>query len=258
MKKTVLASSLAVALGVTGYAVSGDHNQAHASEQNVNQAHLAQLALNNASELNEHPVQAGSYDYSFNYAGHSFHFQSNGSSWTWSVNGQSDSKQASSASYNNNNSAQVAQPQQTTSQKSEVKTVAAPKASTSQAQTQTTQATKTTNQAQTQTAQPTKTTSQSTSSQSTSSSSASTGGSVKAQFLAAGGTEEIWNTIVLPESGGNPNAVNELGYRGLGQTKESWGTGSVADQTKGLLNYAKQRYGSVDSALSFRNSNNWW
>jgi hypothetical protein len=254
MKKTVLASSLAVALGVTGYAASSDHNQAHASENNVNQAHLAELALNNASELNEHPVQAGAYNYNFNYAGHSFSFQSNGSSWTWSVDGQADSQKDASASYTNNNSAKVAQPQQTTSQQAEVKTVAAPKASTSQVQTK--QATQSTQAAQsTQATQSTKATTQSTSS---SSSSASTGGSVKAQFLAAGGTEEIWNTIVMPESGGNPNAVNELGYRGLGQTKESWGTGSVADQTKGLLNYAKQRYGSVDSALSFRSSNNWW
>nr|WP_239740964.1 LysM peptidoglycan-binding domain-containing protein [Mammaliicoccus sp. M-M45] len=92
----------------------------------------------------------------------------------------------------------------------------------------------------------------------TQTSTASTGGSTKAQFLAAGGTEAMWNTIVLPESSGNPNAVNELGYRGLGQTKESWGTGSVEQQTKGMLNYAKQRYGSVDAALSFRSQNNWW
>jgi len=30
MKKTILASSLAVALGVTGYAATSDNNQAHA------------------------------------------------------------------------------------------------------------------------------------------------------------------------------------------------------------------------------------
>lgn len=68
----------------------------------------------------------------------------------------------------------------------------------------------------------------------------------------------MWNTIVMPESSGNPNAVNELGYRGLGQTKESWGTGSVAEQTKGMINYANERYGSVEAALDFRSSNNWW
>ncbi|PNZ40652.1 LysM peptidoglycan-binding domain-containing protein [Mammaliicoccus vitulinus] len=92
----------------------------------------------------------------------------------------------------------------------------------------------------------------------TQTSTASTGGSTKAQFLAAGGTEAMWNTIVLPESSGNPNAVSPNGYRGLGQTKEGWGTGSVEQQTKGMLNYAKQRYGSVDAALAFRSQNNWW
>lgn len=92
----------------------------------------------------------------------------------------------------------------------------------------------------------------------TQTSTASTGGSTKAQFLAAGGTEAMWNTIVLPESSGNPNAVSPNGYRGLGQTKEGWGTGSVEQQTKGMLNYAKDRYGSVDAALAFRSQNNWW
>lgn len=92
----------------------------------------------------------------------------------------------------------------------------------------------------------------------TQTSTASTGGSTKAQFLAAGGTEAMWNTIVLPESSGNPNAVSPNGYQGLGQTKESWGTGTVEQQTKGMLNYAKDRYGSVDAALAFRSQNNWW
>lgn len=86
----------------------------------------------------------------------------------------------------------------------------------------------------------------------------SNGGSVKQQFLAAGGTESMWNTIVMPESGGNPNAVSPNGYRGLGQTKEGWGTGSVASQTKGMLSYAKSRYGSVEGAVAFRQTNGWW
>lgn len=86
----------------------------------------------------------------------------------------------------------------------------------------------------------------------------SNSGSVHDQFIAAGGTESLWNTIVLPESGGNPNAVSPNGYTGLGQTKESWGHGSVAEQTKGLVNYANSRYGSIENAVSFRSSNNWW
>ncbi|BAK95724.1 LysM peptidoglycan-binding domain-containing protein [Tetragenococcus halophilus] len=88
--------------------------------------------------------------------------------------------------------------------------------------------------------------------------SSSNGGSTKDQFLAAGGTEEMWSTIVMPESGGNPNAVNPLGYQGLGQTKESWGTGSVEEQTKGMIEYGTSRYGSMAEAMSFRAQNNWW
>jgi hypothetical protein len=32
----------------------------------------------------------------------------------------------------------------------------------------------------------------------------------------------MWEKIVLPESGGNPNASNGQ-YHGLGQTNQSWG-----------------------------------
>lgn len=83
-------------------------------------------------------------------------------------------------------------------------------------------------------------------------------GSTYDQFIAAGGTAELWNTIVMPESGGNANAVSPNGYHGLGQTKENWGYGSVASQTAGMLNYATSRYGSVSSAVAFRQSNGWW
>lgn len=84
------------------------------------------------------------------------------------------------------------------------------------------------------------------------------GGSTKSQFLANGGTEALWNSVVMPESGGNPNAVSSNGYRGLGQTKQSWGSGSVADQTHGLVDYATSRYGSVSNAVQFRQANGWW
>ncbi|MHA7611825.1 LysM peptidoglycan-binding domain-containing protein [Weissella viridescens] len=83
-------------------------------------------------------------------------------------------------------------------------------------------------------------------------------GSTYAQFIANGGTDAMWHTIVRPESGGNPNAVSPNGYRGLGQTKEGWGTGSVAQQTQGMVNYATSRYGSVSNAISFRQDNGWW
>lgn len=84
------------------------------------------------------------------------------------------------------------------------------------------------------------------------------GGSVYDQFIANGGTQAMWDTIVMPESGGNPNAVSPNGYMGLGQTKNSWGTGDVATQTQGMVNYAVERYGSIDNAIGFRSANNWW
>ena len=82
-------------------------------------------------------------------------------------------------------------------------------------------------------------------------------GSVYDQFIAAGGTQAMWDNIVMPESGGDVNATNGQ-YHGLGQTNQPWGYGSVAEQTQGMLQYAQERYGSVDSALAFRSANNWW
>ncbi|MBD1502687.1 LysM domain-containing protein [Weissella cibaria] len=82
--------------------------------------------------------------------------------------------------------------------------------------------------------------------------------SVYDQFIAAGGTDALWNNIVLPESGGNPDAVSPNGYLGLGQTKNAWGTGSVETQTTGMLNYINDRYGSIDNAINFRAQNNWY
>lgn len=93
---------------------------------------------------------------------------------------------------------------------------------------------------------------------STTSSATTTSGSVYDQFIAAGGTDAMWTAIVMPESGGNPDAVSANGYRGIGQTKEAWGTGSVATQTAGMINYAVSRYGSIENAISFRQANGWW
>ena len=86
---------------------------------------------------------------------------------------------------------------------------------------------------------------------------AAASGSTYDQFIAAGGTDALWTAIVMPESGGNPDASNGQ-YHGLGQTNQSWGYGSVSEQTSGMLNYATSRYGSVDSAIAFRAANGWW
>lgn len=248
MKKTILASSLAVALGVTGYATTVDHNQAHASEENIDKAHLADLAQNNPEELNQKPLHAGAYNYNFVLGGNEYTFTSNGQSWSWnytaagaqSATSNSVQDVTTQATTNTNETSASEVSAQKQSSNTPVAVVEAPKASSnSNVQTaQTSVATKTYKAAQT--------------------SAASTGGSVKAQFLAAGGTEAMWNSIVMPESSGNPNAVNPAGYRGLGQTKESWGTGSVASQTKGMINYGESRYGSMEAAMAFRASNGWW
>ena len=84
-----------------------------------------------------------------------------------------------------------------------------------------------------------------------------TNSSVYEQFIAAGGTDDLWNSVVMPESSGNPQAINGQ-YSGLGQTNQSWGKGSVAEQTQGMINYANSRYGSVSNSISFRNTHNFW
>lgn len=237
MKKTILASSLTVALGVAGYSLVDGHNEAHASELNIDKAHLADLALNHPEQLNAAPIQEGAYDYHFTYEGYDFNFTSNGSTWSWSyeVAGQGSAQTSfyaaptanySTQSYTESSMNTGAYTQQ--SSNTHVQAVSAPQTS-----------------------------NYSTNSGSTSSAS-SAGGSVKAQFLASGGTEAAWNSIIMPESGGNPNIVNSYGYSGLGQTKEAWGKGSVAQQTKGFLNYVNQRYGSIDNAINFRNTHGWY
>ena len=86
---------------------------------------------------------------------------------------------------------------------------------------------------------------------------AAASGSTYDQFIAAGGTDAMWTAIVMPESGGNVDASNGQ-YHGLGQTNQSWGYGSVSEQTSGMLNYATSRYGSVENAIAFRAANGWW
>ncbi len=88
MKKTIMASSLAVALGVTGYAAGTGH-QAHAAEVNVDQAHLVDLAHNHQDQLNAAPIK--DHVVHFVKDGFQYNFTSNGTTWSWSyeaANGQ--------------------------------------------------------------------------------------------------------------------------------------------------------------------------
>ena len=80
MKKTVITSTLALGLGVTG-AVAG--HSADAAEQNINKADLANKAQHNPEYLNEHPVHSGAYNYNFKYDKLHYDFESNGTYWSW-------------------------------------------------------------------------------------------------------------------------------------------------------------------------------
>lgn len=90
MKKALLTSSLALALGVTGLSGVNGSNEAQASETTqavkVDFNELANLARNNSETLNERPVHAGAYNYSFNKDGYSYNFESDGVYWTWEYN----------------------------------------------------------------------------------------------------------------------------------------------------------------------------
>ncbi|MCU5746561.1 transglycosylase family protein [Staphylococcus sp. SQ8-PEA] len=114
MKKTLIASTVALGLGVTG--VAGGHHSADAAEQGVNKAELANLAQNNPAQLNESPVQKGSYNYDFTYNGNHYHFESNGSTWSWSWNGYGESTQQNNTKQEsanvNTQQASAQQPQQ--------------------------------------------------------------------------------------------------------------------------------------------------
>lgn len=105
MKKTILTSTLAVSLGITGFAAD---NSANASEQNVDQAKLVNLVQNNPEQLNESPIQKGSYNYDFIQNGVSYHFESDGVNFSWSYNGYNNT----TAEINNDEQQEVSKSEQ--------------------------------------------------------------------------------------------------------------------------------------------------
>lgn len=224
MKKTILASSLAVGLGVTGYALTSG-NEAHASEA-TNYSHLANLAQNNPSELNAHPVQAGAYDISFVKDGFKYSFTSNGSSWSWNYvyAGGADSEFYSEGTSSNVSS-------NTQSSSSDVEAVSAPTTSSSSQSSSSHSSYSTTT-----------TSSSSSSSSSSASSSASGSYTQRAAALMAqrtGVSAATWAKIISRESGGNLNAYNPSGASGLLQTMPGWGDTSTFE---GQINAAVKAY----------------
>lgn len=225
MKKTIF-TTLALGTAIT----FGGMSQASADE--INYKDLAQKAKSDSVDINTKPVQEGNYDFSFSDGEFTYHFYNNNGNFGWEYHygvteatpvQKVDQQQAQFDYQNEQDTKDIVQPKQETVQPT---SVSAP--------------------VQKETKQPTQSTSKS-------------GGSTKEQFLQAGGTEAMWDNIVMPESTGNPNATNGQ-YSGLFQMspQSGNGTGSVSEQTKSAIKYANERYGSVDNAISARQSKGWW
>ncbi|RQM84052.1 transglycosylase [Staphylococcus xylosus] len=204
MKKTVVASTLAVGLGVTGFAAG---NSADASEQGVDKAQLAQQAQTNPESLNEAPVQEGAYNINFNHNNLNYSFQSDGQYWTWSYGqGNASAEQPAQAEQ----PTQQAQPQQTE------------QASTEQPAQQAAPQTEQTQQPKQETTQKA-----STSSNESSSSEASEGSSVN--------VNSHLQAIAQRESGGDLKAVNpSSGAAGKYQFLQSTWDSVAPSQYKGV------------------------
>src|SRR5699024_1270358 len=193
MKKSILASSLAVALGVTGYVAASDNNQAHASEQNIDKAHLAELALNGSAELDQKPLHAGAYNYNFVQGGNEFTFTSDGNTWSWEYHAVG--AQASTPNTTQDVSSEVSV---NTNEKS-ASDVRSQQSYTAPAAVEAPKASATTNVRTAQTSA--KSTSMTTNTSSID--------SVANQMAARTGVSAAqWKGVIQRESGGNANAVN--------------------------------------------------
>ncbi|HDT6701455.1 TPA: transglycosylase family protein [Staphylococcus aureus] len=121
MKKTLLASSLAVGLGI----VAGNAgHEAHASEADLNKASLAQMAQSNDQTLNQKPIEAGAYNYTFDYEGFTYHFESDGThfAWNYHATGANGADMSAQAPATNNVAPSAGQANQVQSQEVEAST----------------------------------------------------------------------------------------------------------------------------------------
>ena len=236
MKKTIFAT-LALGTAITFGGITT--NEASADEIDYNK--LAEQAKSNSVEVNTKPIQEGNYDFSFSDEEFTYHF--------YNYNGNFGYEYHSGSTQVDNTVSRLAGEEQTPEQKVDQQQaqfhfgnqIDTNKSTSSNVQPKQVEAPKQEVAPKQETA------------------TKSTGGSVKAQFLQAGGTEAMWNHIVMPESTGNPNATNGQ-YSGLFQMspQSGNGTGSVAEQTKSAIKYANERYGSVENAISERQSKGWW
>ncbi len=217
MKKTLLASSLALAIGATG--VATHTTDAHAAEEQINKAELAQLALNNDASLSEHAIHAGAYDYKFTLDGVNYHFWSDGVYFGYE--------------YNANGMTSMAQPTEI----ADVNNVAMTQSESNGASYVQTQQQSYYYQPAAQAAPSynynTNQTSYSGGSvRLANGNTAGAYGSRAAQEMAArtGVSASTWEAIIARESNGQLNAYNPSGASGLFQTMPGWGPTNTYEQ----------------------------
>lgn len=243
MKKTIFTT---IALG-TIITFGGLSNDASASE--IDYSKLAEQAKNNDITLNQKPILQGDYDYKFTDNHYAYHFwSSNGTfGWEYHLLSQGETETSSEVRQSMVGTGEVVQDAPT-----QVEQAPTPKQETTIQDNSNVQST--TESAKPEPQQTPKVenkTVKETPKQSTGN------GSVQEQIKNAGGNSAVLE-IARRESTFNPNAVNPAGYRGLFQTKESFATGTVEEQTKGAIKYMNERYGSPEQALAHHDANGWY
>ena len=243
MKKTIFTT---LALG-TIITFGGLSNDASASE--IDYSKLAEQAKNNDITLNQKPILQGDYDYKFTDNHYAYHFwSSNGTfGWEYHLLSQGEAETSNEVRQSMVGTGEVVQDAPT-----QVEQAPTPKQETTIQDNSNVQSTTESAKPEPQQAPKVEnTTVKETPKQSTGND------SVQEQIKNAGGNSAVLE-IARRESTFNPNAVNPAGYRGLFQTKESFATGTVEEQTKGAIKYMNERYGSPEQALAHHDANGWY
>ena len=243
MKKTIFTT---IALG-TIITFGGLSNDANASE--IDYSKLAEQAKNNDITLNQKPILQGDYDYKFTDNHYAYHFwSSNGTfGWEYHLLSQGETETSNEVRQSMVGTGEVVQDAPT-----QVEQAPTPKKETTIQDNSNVQSTTESAKPEPQQAPKVENkTVKETPKQSTGN------GSVQEQIKNAGGNSAVLE-IARRESTFNPNAVNPAGYRGLFQTKESFATGTVEEQTKGAIKYMNERYGSPEQALAHHDANGWY
>lgn len=246
MKKTIFTT---LALG-TIITFGGLSNDASASE--IDYSKLAEQAKNNDITLNQKPIEQGDYDYKFTDNHYAYHFwNSNGTfGWEYHLLTPGETETSNEVRQTMVDTGKVVQDAPTQVEKAPTPT---PTQETTTQENSNVQDTTETTKPEPQKAPKV----ENTTVKQTPKQSSSSNGSVQEQIKNAGGNSAVLE-IARRESTFNPNAVNPAGYRGLFQTKESFATGSVEQQTKGAIKYMNDRYGSPEQALAHHNANGWY